>query len=194
MFERLPSFSKKNKAPLLKSDPSLELHNHFTVQTVLGRGSYATVYQVRRHHDGLQYALKHHPDLAQLYKSEWSAILNESRLLASLNHPGITRFYEAFEDRGQLFVVMEHMPGGDLAATLRKRAETDCPLSEDEVWGAFLQLLLAVRYLHSRRVLHGDLKPGNVLLSDGGRTLKVADLGISQILDAVFSRAKGGTS
>ena len=146
-------------------------------------------------------------------------------------YPGITRFYEAFEDHGQLFLVTEQMPGGDLGAMLRcatrpsgprtpscrercapvqascgahatptpipvalvlcrRRDEKDDPLPEKVVWSYFIQLLLALRYMHHCHVLHGDIKPGNVLLDCAEEVVKLTDLGISQILNGVFTRAK----
>ncbi|GAB4818493.1 hypothetical protein N2152v2_005539 [Parachlorella kessleri] len=70
---------------------------------------------------------------------------------------------------------------------LDKRIETEDCLPERQIWSYFIQLALGLQYLHHNHVLHRDLKPQNVLLAAGGR-VKIADLGISQLLDHVFTR------
>ncbi|EFN56596.1 hypothetical protein CHLNCDRAFT_11527, partial [Chlorella variabilis] len=116
------------------------------------------------------------------------------RLLASLSHPNLTTFYEAFCDHGKLCLVLELVGGGDLGSLIkwvlssrgRKRP------GSDQVMAAFLQVALGLQYLHHSHVLHRDLKPSNLLLTERG-VVKLADLGISQLLDRVFASAMIGT-
>lgn len=76
---------------------------------------------------------------------------NEVRILRSLDHPGILRVYEWAEDGRHLYMVMEHLAGGDLT--------TQAPYSEADAARVLTRILSAVAYLHRRGVVHRDLKP-----------------------------------
>lgn len=75
-------------------------------------------YKVQRHQDGKKYAVKE-MDVKFMEHSEKQAILNEVRLLASVRHPNIVSYYEAFADGNRICIVMEYAEGGDLSTTLR---------------------------------------------------------------------------
>ncbi|PRW33292.1 hypothetical protein C2E21_7904 [Chlorella sorokiniana] len=175
----------------LKEQPDLQLFRHFRLVRTLGRGNFAAVYQVRRLADGEDYALKH-IDLQAMDPAEHADLVNEIRLMAAADHPNLLTFHEAFVERAQLFVVTELAPGGDLGALLGKLDRRREGLPETEVWRYFLQLAAGLQYLHRNRVLHRDMKPENVLIGEHG-LLKIADLGISQVLDHVFTRVLMGT-
>ncbi|KAI7839777.1 hypothetical protein COHA_006577 [Chlorella ohadii] len=175
----------------LKEQPDLQLFRHFRLVRTLGRGNFAAVYQVRRLADGEDYALKH-IDLQAMDPAEHADLVNEIRLMAAADHPNLLTFHEAFVERAQLFVVTELAPGGDLGALLGKLDRRREGLPETEVWRYFLQLAAGLQYLHHNRVLHRDMKPENVLIGEHG-LLKIADLGISQVLDHVFTRVLMGT-
>ncbi|KAI3427061.1 hypothetical protein D9Q98_007001 [Chlorella vulgaris] len=188
-----------HKAPgPVAGDSGLELHKHFKLYKQLGRGSFATVYEVERLADGKRYALKKF-DLAALSQLDRVAVVGEIRLLASLRHPNIISFYEAFCDHDKLCVVTELVGGGDLSAFLRSLRDQGGFLWEREVWSYFLQAALGVQYLHYNRVLHRDLKPQNIMLTKkkekggSGGLLKIADLGVSAQLARVFTTTQIGT-
>ncbi|KAL4855335.1 Serine/threonine-protein kinase Nek7 [Chlorella vulgaris] len=198
-----------HKAPgPVAGDSDLELHKHFKLYKQLGRGSFATVYEAERLADGKRYALKK-IDLAALSQLDRVAVVGEIRLLASLRHPNIISFYEAFCDHDKLCVVTELVGGGDLSAFLRSLREHGGFLWEREVWSYFLQAALGVQYLHYNRVLHRhphllpnrcrDLKPQNIMLTKkkekggSGGLLKIADLGVSAQLARVFTTTQIGT-
>ncbi len=102
----------------------------------------------------------------------------EARAVARLDHPGVVRIYTLDEHHGALYIVMEYLEGGSLQARLRQG-----PLPPREAAELVRRLALAVQHAHDHRVLHRDLKPGNVLLSADGAP-KVTDFGLAKLLDS----------
>jgi serine/threonine protein kinase len=95
-----------------------------------------------------------------------------------------------------MYLVLEYMKMGDFINVLKSRdkeanseihdpsnADAFTPLNDMEVWNVFRQLVSGIRYLHYQNVVHGDIKPQNLLLGEDG-LVKIADFGISQMLQA----------
>jgi serine/threonine protein kinase len=103
---------------------------------------------------------------------------DEVKILAGLEHSGIARFLDGgrAEDGGS-YLVLEYVEGLDLLAHAR-----DQGLNLERRLRLFVEVLEAVAYAHGQRVLHRDLKPGNVLVGADGRT-KLLDFGISKLLE-----------
>jgi serine/threonine-protein kinase len=102
----------------------------------------------------------------------------ECGILASLEHPGIARLYEADVDaRGSAYLVIEYVEGEHLTAYARRHG---LPLRER--LELFLQVCDAVAYAHTRLVVHRDIKPANILVGADGR-VKLLDFGIARLLD-----------
>lgn len=80
-----------------------------------------------------------------------------------------------------LHIAMEYLSGGDLARLIERRADAHEPFSEQEVLAIFVQLALAVHYIHAQGILHRDLKAANVFLAPGG-VAKLGDFGIARVL------------
>lgn len=115
-------------------------------------------------------------------------IKREIAIMKKLLHPNILRLYEVLDDPkvNKMYLVLEYMKKGDLINVLKKRDgngnDSDFQtLSDFEVWQIFRQLVTGIRYLHFQNIVHGDIKPQNLLLGDDG-IVKIADFGISQML------------
>lgn len=98
----------------------------------------------------------------------------EARAAARLSHPNIVAVFDIGEADGNPFIVMERLPGGSLADLL-----AGGPLSEGEALRIVGQVLAALSAAHAVGIVHGDVKPANVLLGEDG-TAKVADFGTAQ--------------
>jgi serine/threonine protein kinase len=111
-----------------------------------------------------------------------AAASQEARLLSSLDHPNIIKYIESQQQGKTLYIVMELAKAGDLG----KKLGLDSPgggrrLSEGEVMYIFAQVVMALDYLHERRILHRDLKPANIfMMSDS--YVKLGDFGIAKVL------------
>ncbi|KFM24923.1 Serine/threonine-protein kinase Nek1 [Auxenochlorella protothecoides] len=169
----------KSSANNMLGAKNLELAKHFRLIKKLGQGGYSTVYEVERLSDRGHYALK---------------VTNIQELKPSVahEHPHLVQYHEAFVDHDKLCIVTELMPGGDLASIIMLRYERMQRFSEGAIWSMFLQIAVAVQYLHHNHIMHRDLKPQNVLVGADG-SLSLADLGIAEILDRVFTETKSGT-
>ena len=103
----------------------------------------------------------------------------EARIAASLNHPGIVTIHELGEEGGFFYLVMEHLEGEDLGASLRRRALGGLL----EKVATFEAIVDAVAYAHERGMVHRDLKPSNVFRLADGRT-KILDFGLARWAEA----------
>ena len=92
----------------------------------------------------------------------------EAAMLASLDHPGIVRVLRSFEAFGTAFFVMPFVEGTALDEQIRGRQEQGNPFSEEELLGVLWRMLEALEYLHARGIYHRDIKPGNILITEGG--------------------------
>jgi serine/threonine protein kinase len=102
---------------------------------------------------------------------------DEARAIAALNHPNIATIYEIGESGGAPVLVLEYLAGG----TLRSRIETSRP-SSGQIVDYGLQVADALAHAHGHGVLHGDVKPENLMFADDGR-LKITDFGVARFLD-----------
>ncbi len=86
----------------------------------------------------------------------------ESALLARLRHPNIVSFWEAFKEvtnsKKCLYIVMEFADGGDLSNLIKSQKGKN--MAEKRVINLFVQIALAMKHVHDRKILHRDLKPG----------------------------------
>lgn len=119
-------------------------------------------------------------------KSEREASLQEAKLLSALHHPNIVTCYESFTERGRLCIVMDYCSGGDLYQRLK--AQRGVPLAETQITAWFTQLLLGLKHVHDRKVLHRDLKTQNVFMTADG-SCKLGDFGVSKVLTGTTSLA-----
>ena len=110
---------------------------------------------------------------------------HEVRLLASLDHPGLVRVYDAGEEGDDAFYVMELVDGPSLADQLAQGA---LPEAETVVIGR--QVAEALAFIHERGIVHRDVKPSNILLAPGGPA-RLADFGIARLLDSARMTSSG---
>ena len=93
---------------------------------------------------------------------------------------------DTFISRGHLCIAMEWAQEGDLFGALKKQRGTLLP--EDQILDWFVQICLALKHVHDRKVLHRDIKSQNVFLSKGGK-VKLGDFGVAKVLDTTLAMA-----
>jgi serine/threonine protein kinase len=106
-------------------------------------------------------------------------VLAEARAASALNHPGITTIYDVVESGAHLFIVMELVEG----QTLRARLSSAGPLEARELTRLGAQIAEALHAAHSHGVIHGDIKPENIVLQDAA-VPKLFDFGIARQMAA----------
>lgn len=102
--------------------------------------------------------------------------LLERQVLMSLNHPFILNLHYSFQTTKHLYLIVEHINGGDLFYHLKKKGNFQ--EKEARFYGA--QIILALKYIHSKKIIYRDLKPENILIDKDGY-IKLADFGISKL-------------
>ncbi|XP_060060502.1 serine/threonine-protein kinase Nek4 isoform X1 [Erinaceus europaeus] len=130
---------------------------------------------------GRQYVIKK-LNLRNASSRERRAAEQEAQLLSQLKHPNIVTYRESWEGGdGLLYIVMGFCEGGDLYRKLKEQKGQLLPESQVVEW--FVQIAMALQYLHEKHILHRDLKTQNVFLT---RTniIKVGDLGIARVLES----------
>jgi len=148
---------------------------------------------VRRLSDNGEYALKQ-VKLLSLSDKEKQNALNEVRILASIKHPSIIAYKEAFieETTNSLCIVMEYCNNGDLFQKIVEHQKKGTNFSEQEIWNLFIQMTKALKALHDLKIFHRDLKSANVFLNkDGGS--KLGDLNVSKIAKKGLLYTQTGT-
>jgi len=149
----------------------------------IGQGSYAIVYKATRLKDRKVMAVKI-ISVAKLDKKQLENALTEVRIICAIKHPNIVRYHDAFVDQKNkdLYLIMEYLGGGDLSGRIGFLQRAKSVLSEKQVWRYSLQILQGLKALHQHKIIHRDIKPGNLFLSDDFQTVKVGDLNTSKIM------------
>lgn len=157
----------------------------FKIQEKIGSGSYGIVYKVIRKVDGITYAMKA-IDLQGMSRKEQEECIRETRVLSSLDSNFIIKYYDSFLEQGKLYIITEYASNGNLHDFIKKQPDE---LDEDLVWKLFLQILLGLNHMHSKKILHRDIKTLNVFLDDG-LNVKLGDMGVAKILSTNTNFAK----
>ncbi|CAL1534577.1 unnamed protein product [Lymnaea stagnalis] len=155
---------------------------------VIGKGSYGEVWLAKHKKDKKQvhYVLKK-INLGKASKRERKSAEQEAKLLSKLKHPNIVAYKDSFEtDNGFLYIAMQYCEGGDLYARLKEQKSV--PLEERQVVEWFVQIAMALQYMHERNILHRDLKTQNIFLTKS-KIIKVGDLGIARVLESAGDMA-----
>jgi NIMA (never in mitosis gene a)-related kinase 1/4/5 len=122
---------------------------------VVGQGSYGKALLCVRKIDSKKCIIKQIA-VGKLSKKELKATEQESCILSKLCHPNIVQFWEAITTKQHLNIVMEFADGGDLTNYITKR--NGRYISESQVLNLFVQISLAIKHVHDRKILHRDLK------------------------------------
>ncbi|XP_050438733.1 serine/threonine-protein kinase D1 isoform X2 [Adelges cooleyi] len=160
---------------------------------VLGSGQFGIVYGGKHRKSGKSVAIKVIDKLRFPTKQE-AALKNEVAILGKLEHPGVVNLDCMFETVERIFVVMEKLRGDMLEMILSSERGR---LSERITKFLITQILVALKHLHSKNIVHCDLKPENVLLSsnsDDFPQVKLCDFGFARIIgEKSFRRSVVGT-
>ncbi|XP_038687730.1 probable serine/threonine protein kinase IREH1 isoform X2 [Tripterygium wilfordii] len=158
----------------------------FEIIKPISRGAFGRVFLAKKRTTGDLFAIKVLKKADMIRKNAVESILAERDILISVRNPFVVRFFYSFTCRENLYLVMEYLNGGDLYSLLRNLG---C-LDEDVARVYIAEVVLALEYLHSLRVVHRDLKPDNLLIAHDGH-IKV---GLINSTDDLSGPAVSGTS
>jgi len=165
------------------------LRGRFDLEEVIGEGGTSTVYRaVDRIHrqardETSEVAVKVLKPVSPDHQDLIALLHREGRRLRDLVHPNIVRVYDSDFDGAHHYLVMELLRGRTLAQVLAQR--NGRPLPALQAMGLVRALASGLGHAHRHGVTHGDLKPGNVFLTDAGDT-KILDFGTALPLDPAF--------
>eukprot|EP01136_Pigoraptor_vietnamica_P012128 Opistho-1_new@51732 len=144
------------------------------LMNVLGDGSFGQVWKGKNKKTGQMAALK----IIQVESlEELEDFQVEIDILKNCDSPTIIKLYDAYFHKDSLWLALEYCGGGALDSIYN---DLEHPLSETQIRAICYQMLRALHYLHTHKVIHRDIKAGNVLLTDDGE-VKLADFGVSAL-------------
>lgn len=170
-----PTTEVTNAASSDSTNPIRNIAGYRILETI-GQGGYGTVYraeQVRLHREVALKVLKQGDD-SRDHKAQIEAFLREARLAAGLHDPRLVQIYDVGESDGEHFLSMELIEGGSLARKIRR----DGPIPWQDVIRLVRDIALALKVAHAAKLVHRDVKPGNILLAANGQA-KLTDLGLA---------------
>ncbi|XP_065667272.1 serine/threonine-protein kinase DCLK1 isoform X3 [Hydra vulgaris] len=157
------------------------VHSSYKIGRIIGDGNFAVVRECRDRKTQRSYALKV-INKAKV-KGKEHMIENEILILRKISHPNIVKLFDEYETAKEIFLVMELVTGGDLFDAIVANTR----FSEPDSALMICDLAMAVRYLHEKSIIHRDIKPENLLVvcrSDGRKSIKLADFGLSVEVDS----------
>jgi tRNA A-37 threonylcarbamoyl transferase component Bud32 len=156
----------------------------------LGRGGMGIVYKARDRRLGRIVALKRLPDSLRNHPKAVELFLREARAAAALNHPNIVTVYDAGQDGEMYYITMELLDGMPIQHILRQRGR----LGPRDAAKLGLQIANGLMYAHEQRIVHRDIKTGNLFFTRG-KVMKVMDFGLAKMVEEVrrASTVIGGT-
>ncbi|KAM9265855.1 serine/threonine-protein kinase 10 [Cariama cristata] len=169
---RLSTFEKRRSKEYEHVRRDLDPGEVWEVVGELGDGAFGKVYKAKNKETGALAAAK---VIETKSEDELEDYMVEIEILATCDHRHIVKLLGAFYWDGKLWIMIEFCPGGAVDATM---LELDRGLTEPQIQVICRQMLEALHYLHSKKIIHRDLKAGNVLLTQDG-DIKLADFGVS---------------
>jgi serine/threonine protein kinase len=164
------------------------ISERYELEELVGTGGMSSVYRAR---DSL---LERHVALKVMHEQlmgdgdHVARFRREARLAAQLSHPNIVTVIDRGEQDGRQFIVFEYVEGENLKALIQR----DAPLSEHDAVELALQVADGLAFAHAHGLVHRDVKPQNVLLTEDGRA-KVTDFGIARSIDVQRELTQTGT-
>ncbi|XP_048186318.1 serine/threonine-protein kinase Nek1 isoform X4 [Perognathus longimembris pacificus] len=152
----------------------------------IGEGSFGKAVLVKSTEDGRQYVIKE-INISKMSSKEREESRREVAVLANMKHPNIVQYRESFEENGSLYIVMDYCEGGDLFK--RINAQKGFFFQEDQILDWFVQICLALKHVHDRKILHRDIKSQNIFLTKDG-TIQLGDFGIARVLNSTVELAR----
>ena len=161
----------------------------YKVINFLGEGSFGRAYLAQCDNDNNKYVIKQ-ITLEGMDDEEKRETFNEAKILKKLDHPNIIKFKEVFlqrQPKPALNIVTEYADGGDLDQKIKKQKKV--PFPEAQILDYITQICLALQHIHKKKIIHRDLKSGNIFLMKSG-IVKVGDFGIAKGLQSTWEKAK----
>jgi len=194
LSDRFPNASTPDTSKTLVLDtPVMELPvlGRYRLERELGRGAMGTVYLATDPTIGRQVAIKTLP-LMQASEGREQGVaaerfFKEAEAVGRLDHANIVTIYDAGQAHDLAYITMDYVPGESLDAWTGKSEL----LPVWEVLEIAAQVADALSYAHSRKVVHRDIKPGNIIYDRDKGVAKITDFGVARILDT--SRTRTGT-
>ncbi|NLI89593.1 MAG: Stk1 family PASTA domain-containing Ser/Thr kinase [Epulopiscium sp.] len=160
-------------------DSGTVLNDRYEIKEKIGAGGMSIVYRAKcrkLHRDVAIKVLRNEYVEDQEFLASFKA---EALSAASLSHPNIVGIYDVGNDLGRHYIVMEYIEG----KTLKELIDENAPYDTAEVLDFGINILSAVRHAHMKKIIHRDIKPQNILVTDDG-IIKVTDFGIARAVDS----------
>ncbi len=160
----------------------------YDIEGLLGRGAMGAVYLAMDTRINRSVALKvvnleREFDASGLDAAR-ARFFQEAESAGRLHHPAVTTIYDVGETGALAYIAMEYVTGRPLASFPRGPAELPLP----KLLELIARVAEALAYAHDQRVIHRDIKPGNILYNDADDSLKIMDFGVAQLADAVRTK------
>ena len=149
--------------------------NNFKFLYVIGKGGFGRVWKIQSKKSKNVYALKEMSKLKIIDKKSEKSINSEREFLSKLNHPFIVNMHYAFQDKENLYLVMDLLSGGDLRYHISRYHK----FSEEQTRFFISNMIYALKYIHENNVIHRDIKPENLVLDENGY-VRITDFGIAK--------------
>ena len=180
-----PNFKIKNIYAKPKQKPQ---KNSYKIIKKIGEGSFGIVYLAQYLKTSTLCVVKK-IDFKGLSKEEIKESFNEVNLLKKLDHPNIIKFIEVKPTKKYIEIITEYAEKGDLYNQLNIQKEKNIYFPEKIIIDWLIQTCQALKYIHSKHIIHRDIKPHNIFLTKKG-SIKLGDFGVSKTLNNTLEKAK----
>ena len=158
-----------------KNDKNDINRNNFKFLYVIGKGGFGRVWKIQSKKTKQIFALKEMSKLKIIDKKSEKSINSEREFLSKLNHPFIVNMHYAFQDKENLYLVMDMLSGGDLRYHVSRYRK----FSEEQTRFFIANIIYGLQYIHDHNVIHRDIKPENLVLDEKGY-VRITDFGIAK--------------
>lgn len=167
--------SKESQSVNKKIINKYSLENDFILISNIENGSNGKVYLCKLKKNNELLAIKSIDKPKSSHIKEFNNIKNEKKILKHLQHPFVIKLHFAFQDEKHLYLVMDYLSAGDLSYHIHKNSH----LKEKTVKFILSEVYLAICFIHSKKIIHRDIKSENILLDSEGH-VKLIDFGLAK--------------